>query len=545
MKKPPGKMNSYTTPHVSGSEMWQAAPVNQYPNYRQNGSLKYSGTAPHGPDDTSLYPKQKQKGGKPQKWLFVLIAFVLIAAGVFFGIRSLREQQTKKMIAPYQDVYAPNVFINGIELSGLTPQEALERLQQGLQIQMNSWNLAISYQNHVFANLNYGILGLNVSTNEIYEQLNKAWVLTHTGTIYDQKQAIEQLQAAPYKSYTSQSDMDSAQLQSLLTQIAAFINTAPVDAAILRFQPDEAQPFLIQSEIPGTRLNVEATMEKILSMAASGVSGVYQLEPEILLPEVSRADLENTVQLRTSINTPISTSSTESRNHNIRTSFSRFNGMILNPGQTFSFNDVVGPRTYQAGFAEALEYVYGDLVTGIGGGVCQASTTLYQAVLTAGLTVTKRMPHSDAIDYTKMGQDATVYLTKDREIDFQFKNTTPGKIYIAAHVKTARNSSKRLIAEIKMYGMSLGEGVSYRLDSNVVRTLAPPVEKKYIVDKTGLIVTYKDEEKLKAKAVEGHVIETHLEKLLYGTVVERKLVSSDTYRAKPAEYWIGDTPRLF
>ncbi len=111
-------------------------------------------------------------------------------------------------------------------------------------------------------------------------------------------------------------------------------------------------------------------------------------------------------------------------------------------------------------------------------------------------------------------------------------------------MKTAKNNSKRLVAEIRIYGISLGEGASYRLRSDVVEVLTPPETKKLVVDMTGLIVTYEDEQKLKTRAQDGYVIETYLEKYVNGILVEQpKLISSDTFRAKPAEYWVGNTPR--
>ena len=477
--------------------------------------------------------------------LLVFLALALLTGMMIWGVSELRDHQVRQSIAPYQNIYAPNIFIDDIPLAGLTPQEAYSQLDSERQRRINSWTLAITYQGFTFSNLNYSVLGFKISDDELYRLLNEAWLLTHKGSIHEQKAAIDTLAVKPYQAYTSQKELQGNQLQVIMDQIAPYVNADPVNAAILEFRPDAENPFVFQNDKAGTRLDTQSAFEQIMAMAAGGHSGTYELKPEIIQPSITRAALEETVKLRTSITTPIASSSPENRNHNIRLSFSKFNGMILKPGQTFSFNDVVGPRTLSAGFAEALEYAYGDLVTGVGGGVCQASTTLYQAAVTAGLSISKRLPHSGKVDYTQMGQDATVYLSKDREIDFQFRNTTAGNIYITAHVKTALNSSKRLVSVINMYGMSLGDGVSYRLRSETVQVLPPPEQKKYVVDNTGLIVTYTDEEKLKSKAVEGQVIDTYLEKYKNGVLLEPpKLLTSDTFNPKPAEYWRGAIKRI-
>ncbi|HOQ63053.1 MAG TPA: VanW family protein, partial [Clostridia bacterium] len=409
---------------------------------------------------------------------------------------------------------------------------------------IDSWNLSLTFRGHTFITLNYGALGIQVKEEELYQLLSEAWKLTHTGDIYARKAAIDTLTITPHRVSTARGELQSTQLQTIFSQIAAAINSEPVDAVLLEFRPDEVQPFVFLDEKAGLRLDVDAAMQQVMAFAVQGQSGSYELEPQVIPPLITRAELEKTVRLRTSIATAIDKSSTDERNHNIRLSFSKFNGMILKPGQTLSFNEVVGPRTIENGFAEALEYAYGDLVIGVGGGVCQASTTLYQAAVTAGLSIVKRYPHSGPVDYTQLGQDATVFLSRDRNIDFVFRNTTAGNIYITAHVQPTRNNAKRLEAVIRMYGQDLGDGVSYKLRSEVVKVLEPPQEKIYENDKEGKYVTYTDEEKLKSKAVKGQVIETYLEKYQHGVLVEPpKLISSDTFNAKAAVYYRGVNKR--
>ena len=289
----------------------------------------------------------------------------------------------------------------------------------------------LTYQGHVFAALNYGSLGITVDENQILALLNNAWALTHTGDIHARKAAIDRLQDTPYQQQVSQSELNDYQLEATLNQIAPYINRNPVDAAIMHFQPDnDSEPFIYQHEQMGYQFDVASAKAQIMARAASGQSGDFELAGEPIQPNVTVAQLKQKTALRSSVSTDISTSSEENRNNNIRVSLSRFNGMILKPGETFSFNKVVGPRTLKAGFFEAPEQVYGDLVTGVGGGVCQSSTTLYQAALTAGLTILKRSIHSEKVGYSELGQDATVYLYGGREIDFAFKNTSPDNIYV-------------------------------------------------------------------------------------------------------------------
>lgn len=539
-------------------EAWQPRPQQNQMNARpqhgggQGSNFAYFANQPQNPQHSPPRvhqgdprpPMGKRGRGTGPKLILIVLLILGLGLGGYFAITSIQNQQVKDFIAPYQDVYGPNIFINGLDIGGLTPEEALGKLKADIQRNIDSWSLALEYEGHTYANLNYSLLGLAITDEQLYPLLNEAWALTHMSDEHQVREALLDLGQNRRDFSTAKAEANSAQLDSWLQQIAQYINRNPQDAFLVAFHPDEENPFVIQDEQYGAQLDVEAARNEILHMAANGQSGVYTFNPVLTAPQISRSDVEKTVKLRTTITTDISTSSPSNRNHNIVLSFSKFNGMILKPGATFSFNRVVGPRTEEAGFAEAEEYAYGNLVYGIGGGVCQASTTLYQAALTANLEIKKRLPHSGPVDYTKLGQDATVFLSKDREIDFQFVNTTAGNIYITAHVKPARRNSKRLVSEISMYGLDLGDGISFGLRSDVVQTLPIPDTKKYETDEQGIHVTYRDEEKLKTKGREGQIIETYLEKYQHGVLIEQpKLINRDTFAAKEAVYWRGRLKR--
>ncbi|MCC8169858.1 MAG: VanW family protein [Oscillospiraceae bacterium] len=123
-------------------------------------------------------------------------------------------------------------------------------------------------------------------------------------------------------------------------------------------------------------------------------------------------------------------SSTANRASNVARAASLINGKVLAPGEVFSFNDTVGKRTVANGFSTAPEYVGGKTVEGIGGGTCQVSSTLYNAVLYADLTVVSRTNHMFTVSYVPNGQDATV---ADNGPDFKFSNNTDYPIKISAY----------------------------------------------------------------------------------------------------------------
>lgn len=119
---------------------------------------------------------------------------------------------------------------------------------------------------------------------------------------------------------------------------------------------------------------------------------------------------------------------------NVKLAAKNINGTILNPGEVFSFNKTVGPRTAARGFKEAQIFASGEIVDGLGGGICQVSSTLYMASMYADLKTVSRRNHSFYVDYAPKGQDATVVYGS---IDFQFENSTPYPIKIVAYAENS------------------------------------------------------------------------------------------------------------
>ena len=154
----------------------------------------------------------------------------------------------------------------------------------------------------------------------------------------------------------------------------------------------------------------------------------------------------------------------EARSHNIRLASSLINGTVLQNGDIFSFNGTVGQRTQDRGFKRAAIIENGEFVEGVGGGVCQVSTTLYNACLLSGCKATEYHPHSLAVSYVPPSRDAMVSGTF---FDLKIQNTTGSTIYIKA--VTGEN-----FVCFKVYGRN--SGIKYGLSSFVTGTIEAPEE---------------------------------------------------------------------
>lgn len=151
------------------------------------------------------------------------------------------------------------------------------------------------------------------------------------------------------------------------------------------------------------------------------------------------------------------------RTDNIKLACSRINNKLLMPGDVFSMNSALGPRTHANGYKEAPIIFKNELVPGTGGGVCQVSSTLYNTVLLAGLDVIEREQHSLTLSYISPGRDATI--TED-SIDFRFVNNLDYPVYLQASV-----SGNRL--NISMLGKKSEDGLVYKLKTETTGVYQP------------------------------------------------------------------------
>lgn len=203
------------------------------------------------------------------------------------------------------------------------------------------------------------------------------------------------------------------------------------------------------------------------------------------------------------------------RTTNLRLAVGKLNGTVVNPGQTFSYNATLGERSIAAGYKEAKVYQGGKVVDGIGGGICQISSTLYNAVVYANLEVVSRRNHGFMTSYASAGRDATVVYGA---IDFKFKNTRKYPIKIVGSVKNG-------IAKIDIYGVK--EDPEYKVEFQTSVTDTIPYTVTYIDDETLPV----GKEVVEQKGANGCKSVTYKVLYLNGAAVSKKMLSSDRYNA--------------
>ena len=207
--------------------------------------------------------------------------------------------------------------------------------------------------------------------------------------------------------------------------------------------------------------------------------------------------------------------SNKNRTTNLILAAGKINGTVLLPGEEFSYNGVVGKRTVEAGYKNAATYSNGQVVDDIGGGICQISSTLYDAAVFANMDITVRRNHQFVTSYLPAGKDATVVWGSQ---DFKFKNSRKYPVRITATVSGG-------VATVQIWGVK--EDVEYDISIETKQISTIKYTTQYIEDPSLPAGT----QKVTQAGANGRKVQAYKVMKLNGQVVSRTLLSTDTYRA--------------
>lgn len=274
--------------------------------------------------------------------------------------------------------------------------------------------------------------------------------------------------------------VSSTSLISFLESIAPDLSLDPVNARFY-FNDDTRELDLIESATIGRVLNIEESVNFINQQLGAGkhnIELVFDLTPPEITDETTAEELGITEAV--SVQSSYFFGSSSARMHNIQTASANFHGLFIAPGETFSMADVLGDVSLDTGYREAL-IIFGDrTIQGVGGGVCQVSTTLFRTVFFGGFPIVERYPHAYRVYYYELnsgggvnrnlaGLDATVYVPL---VDFKFTNDTQYWILMETYVNI---SARRLTW--KFYSTSDGREVAW--ETSGLQNIVEPPEPLY------------------------------------------------------------------
>ncbi len=270
-------------------------------------------------------------------------------------------------------------------------------------------------------------------------------------------------------------------------------------------------PYAVYPSSNGLDFNISIDEAKAL---ITGDKDSYTIPLKTLYPNVKTSDIgiEAFPDLLSSYSTSFASSSSN-RATNVSLATNKINGKVLMPGEVFSFNNTVGKRTPQAGFKVAGVYMNGQVATDYGGGICQVSSTLYNAVLRANLEIVDRSNHMFEVGYVPIGTDATVSWGAP---DFKFKNSR------SYPIKIVTSSSNRKCV-VKFYGLK--ESEEYDIEIVSYRTGSVPYRTTYTTDSS----LAAGQQKVIQRGSNGAKSVAYRIRKKNGQVISKELLSKDTY----------------
>ena len=363
----------------------------------------------------------KKAAKKTSKKILIVLAILVVVigavfAGVYFKVKSDVE-------ALGNDVVYSGITVEGVDASGMTAEELKAALDTKLAEQQAGKVLFTRGETQVESTL--GEIGLKMANED--DMVAQAVAYGKEGSYFARNRMIKALAEEPVN-FDVTFDLDEAVTETMLTSLAESLKTEPKNASLKR----ENGAFVVTDGVEGVQVDIPASVKLLTDYFTEAweYTGdeTFEVVAEVAQPEIT-SEMLSKVQSKLGSFTTKFTAGND-RASNIRVASGNINGTILMPGEEMSASDSMGKRTAANGYKMAGTYLNGETVDGMGGGVCQVSTTLYGAVLRAELEITERSGHSMTVSYVKPAEDAAI---SDGYKDLKFKNNTNSPIYIEGY----------------------------------------------------------------------------------------------------------------
>ncbi|MBB6624029.1 VanW family protein [Clostridium gasigenes] len=426
----------------------------------------------------------------------VLVA--IIASSLAYGIG------LNKNVKAWENKVYPGVNVYGVEIGGLTKEEAIKSLNEKLSVNIMDKTLAVTAGEQKF-DLKYSDLNLSYDVEAIATDAVK---YGKDGSNFSKNTKIKK---GKDHNIEGEISYDEGKLKEFEDTVKSTVDVEPKDAKI----STNSGNIVIIPEVVGNKIDGEDLHNKLVENINKNLSNKVELTFEL---KESKARL--TKDDLSQIDSKLSSYSNsyrmtgDGRVRNMEIAAQTVSGIVLMPGDEFSYNDLIGDTTPDKGYEKANTYVGNKIVPDYGGGICQVSTTLYRAVMKANIRSTERRNHSLMVGYSEAGLDATVAYGF---VDYKFKNTYDFPIYIEGAVGGGT-------VGFSIYGnkSKFGEK-TYELVNEVLETYKPGNE--YVDDPTLEI----GKEVIQSYGMTGYKASSYQVTYENGTEVNREIVATDVY----------------
>ncbi len=452
--------------------------------------------ARNGSSNSRTSRRKKKRGPDPAQIILIIVGILIIILCVAVGVRSCsrseKDEETadEMMTEPETEIEA-DIVINGISINGLTKSEARDAILSSI-----NWEMKVSYGDEVRSLANFMEYSVDQTLDEAFD-------------------------SAQAKTYSLSTDGLEETVSIAAAELAAEWDKPAKISSVTSFD-SSSNDFVFSPGEDGVEIDQDKLVYDIMDRIKAGDYGAtIAVTADIVAPEISDAEARATFKRIGTFTT--TTTSNSNRNNNIRIASEALNGLIIQPGEEFSFNQTTGNRTEEKGYKAAGAYQNGEFVEEPGGGVCQVSSTLYNAVVFSGLTPTERHAHTYEPSYVTPGEDAMVSYDGYSGPDMKFVNTSS----TAIGIKTSFSNQELTIS---IYGNPiLEDGVALSMHSEKTADIDPPSpiyeEDPYLAP---------GEEEVVTAATNGSTWRTNLVTTKDGVVISDEFFHSSTYSGKAA-----------
>lgn len=422
---------------------------------------------------------------------------------MLFSSVSMIAANTALMVT--NEIYQ-GVTVGDINVGGLSVAQA----QQKILAEFNERTVKAPFITATYKDQEWGISAQEIELSIQAEKLaQQAYAIGRTGNIiYRLQERYLSINRGHSLPLTVQYNKDK--VHEILSNIAKNIDRDPQSARLKSAGNAKVE---IVPEVIGRKVDLAKTVANVAENLNSKLSFTFPIVVEETMPPVVASDFAHIDGIIASYTTQFDPWD-QNRTQNVILAARSINGVLVRAGDVFSFNNIVGLRSSKFGYKEAPVYIDGILVPDWGGGVCQVSSTLYNTVLLADLSIEERTPHFRPPGYVPLGQDATV---ADNQLDFKFKNTLSHNIYITSEV-----FGNQLIVNI--FGKRTENPPEIYIISKDKQVLEPRV---FIKQDPNLEL---GKEIIEVEGQKGFLISTYRIKKVDGKTIKQEFLASDEFK---------------
>lgn len=483
--------------------------------------------------------KRTLKGLLPIIIVTAALAVTAIVMGIILGAISSQEtaKEAKRKDILTSDKIPDGVTIGGVDVGGMDYNAAVKTLKAVENDISENISFTLKFEDQEFV-LGSECFEITYNTEEV---VRHALNMVSESGYMSLKRYMDKVKTEGVN-YDINYSIDAALLDKHLEDVCTAVYVAPQNATATvkeNFKTNysnvvNGQPFTFTKEVDGREVDKDALMEAIEQRITDREFGELELPVKAVKADISYADIKKNTVLRAYYSTSYSKGHYPERVHNLKTAANYCNGKKTAPGEIFSMEGTIGRRVDPNIWQMAGAVVDGGAGSEkqLGGGVCQVSTTLYNALVKSDIQIVYRKNHSIPSVYIDPGLDATI---NTDTIDFKWKNNTDYDVYIFVWLDTSREYIYSAV-----FGQAFPDTFD-RIDFKAnLKQKIEPTETEYV--KTSKLK--EGEWCLKNKAITGYVYESYAYYYKGSTLVDTKFVDDSNYKMHPKTYyvWPGYTP---